>query len=101
MRRRCHSRKKTICTINQKRSVENNYEIFITTDNEFKELLIPIKLNKAGVKKENVIIDVELHMENSSGYKYKQNIFLSFSKIDEHKQAYSVIGFNSKFEDME
>lgn len=101
MRRRYYSRKKTICTINQKRSVENNYEIFVTTDNEFKELLIPIKLNKAEAETENVSIDVELHMENSRGYKYKQNIFLSFSKIDEHKQAYSLFGFNSKFEDME
>lgn len=92
--------KKIICAIDKKRYVENNEEIFVTTDSEFKELHIPVKLNEEEAKKEKICIDVEIYMENSKGYLYKQILYLSFSKEDAQNLAYSVTAFNSKFADM-
>ena len=100
--------KKTICFIDKNREIENDNEIFITTENEFKELLVPIKKNKVKeladnieVKKEKLNIDIEMYLENSKGYKYKQILNLKFMKNDEDKREYTVVKFNSKFEDVE
>lgn len=72
----------------------------MTPDTEFKELTIPVELDESESKKDTIKIDVEMYLENSKGYKYKQILYLTFNKRDEKTKAYSVAGFDSKLEDL-
>ncbi len=85
---------KEICILNG-RKIENNHEIFVTTNGDFNKIFIPVELNDEERTSKNLNIDIVLHLENSRMYRYIQTLYLTFEKVDD--RAYKLCGFNSRF----
>ena len=88
---------KIIAVINGSRTIENDFRLFVTTTDDFREVYVPIELDENEENCEELNISLKVFMENSRKYQYIQTLELLFKKESEHR--YSLIGFNSLIED--
>ena len=88
---------KTVVIVNNQRVLEQEFRVFVTTMDEFREVHIPVNLTDDEEKFEELEITIKIHMENSKKYRYVQSLILTLKK--ESNNAYLLTAFNSDIAD--
>ena len=89
---------KSIHKINDTRKIEDDTPFFAPEKGEFTRMDMLLKLSEEELRFDKISIEMDIIMENLRGYRYKQTLYMYFTK---NGNTHNLTGFNTKIADIE